>query len=82
MRSPDGIVPWRQRPTIFRKQSIARIPRWSLSHVSGKIPVTIVTGFLGSGKTTLIRHLLQNPGGRRWPCWSMNSARWASMARS
>jgi len=30
-----------------------------------KIPVTIVTGFLGSGKTTLIRHLLQHPGGRR-----------------
>lgn len=22
----DGLVPWRQRPTIFRKQSIARIP--------------------------------------------------------
>src|ERR1700760_3061836 len=31
----------------------------------GKIPVTIVTGFLGAGKTTLIRHLLQNAGGRR-----------------
>lgn len=30
-----------------------------------KIPVTIVTGFLGAGKTTLIRHLLANPGGRR-----------------
>ncbi|HTQ70384.1 MAG TPA: cobalamin biosynthesis protein CobW [Acidocella sp.] len=30
-----------------------------------KIPVTIVTGFLGAGKTTLIRHLLTNPGGRR-----------------
>lgn len=30
-----------------------------------KIPVTIVTGFLGSGKTTLIRHLMQNAGGRR-----------------
>lgn len=30
-----------------------------------KIPVTIVTGFLGAGKTTLIRHLLQNAGGRR-----------------
>jgi cobalamin biosynthesis protein CobW len=30
-----------------------------------KTPVTIVTGFLGSGKTTLIRHLLQNPQGRR-----------------
>lgn len=30
-----------------------------------KIPVTVVTGFLGSGKTTLIRHLLQNNQGRR-----------------
>jgi cobalamin biosynthesis protein CobW len=30
-----------------------------------KIPVTVVTGFLGTGKTTLIRHLLRNPGGRR-----------------
>ena len=32
---------------------------------AGKIPATIVTGFLGAGKTTLIRHLLENPGGRR-----------------
>ncbi|TFL19085.1 cobalamin biosynthesis protein CobW [Jannaschia formosa] len=30
-----------------------------------KIPATIVTGFLGAGKTTLIRHLLQNAQGRR-----------------
>ncbi len=30
-----------------------------------KVPCTIVTGFLGAGKTTLIRHLLENPGGRR-----------------
>jgi cobalamin biosynthesis protein CobW len=30
-----------------------------------RIPATIVTGFLGAGKTTLIRHLLQNPGGRK-----------------
>jgi cobalamin biosynthesis protein CobW len=30
-----------------------------------KIPVTIITGFLGAGKTTLIRQLLQNPEGRR-----------------
>ena len=30
-----------------------------------KTPVTVVTGFLGAGKTTLIRHLLQNPQGRR-----------------
>lgn len=30
-----------------------------------KTPVTIVTGFLGSGKTTLISHLIRNAGGRR-----------------
>jgi cobalamin biosynthesis protein CobW len=30
-----------------------------------KLPTTIVTGFLGSGKTTLMRHLLQNANGRR-----------------
>jgi cobalamin biosynthesis protein CobW len=30
-----------------------------------KTPVTIVTGFLGSGKTTLIRHLLRDPAGKR-----------------
>ncbi len=30
-----------------------------------KIPTTVITGFLGSGKTTLIRHLLRNADGRR-----------------
>jgi hypothetical protein len=30
-----------------------------------KIPVTVVTGFLGSGKTTLMRHILQNAKGLR-----------------
>jgi cobalamin biosynthesis protein CobW len=30
-----------------------------------KIPATIVTGFLGAGKTTMIRHLLEHAGGRR-----------------
>jgi cobalamin biosynthesis protein CobW len=29
-----------------------------------KTPVTIVTGFLGAGKTTLIRHVLENAKGR------------------
>lgn len=24
--TPDGLVPWRDRPTVFRKQSVARIP--------------------------------------------------------
>lgn len=30
-----------------------------------KIPVTVITGFLGAGKTTLIRNLLQNNHGKR-----------------
>jgi cobalamin biosynthesis protein CobW len=30
-----------------------------------KIPVTVITGFLGAGKTTLVRHLMQNAQGRR-----------------
>jgi cobalamin biosynthesis protein CobW len=32
---------------------------------AAKIPATIVTGFLGAGKTTLIRHVLENARGRR-----------------
>ncbi len=30
-----------------------------------KIPATVITGFLGAGKTTLIRHILANANGRR-----------------
>ncbi|NOX72617.1 MAG: cobalamin biosynthesis protein CobW [Alphaproteobacteria bacterium] len=33
--------------------------------MQAKIPATIVTGFLGAGKTTLIRHMLQNANGKR-----------------
>lgn len=30
-----------------------------------KVPTTVITGFLGAGKTTLIRHILENANGRR-----------------
>ena len=30
-----------------------------------RIPATIVTGFLGAGKTSLVRHLVEHAGGRR-----------------
>jgi cobalamin biosynthesis protein CobW len=33
--------------------------------LSRKIPVTVITGFLGAGKTSLVRHLLENAGGRK-----------------
>jgi cobalamin biosynthesis protein CobW len=35
------------------------------SRILSKIPTTVITGFLGAGKTTLIRHLLENAKGRR-----------------
>jgi len=33
--------------------------------MSEKIPATVITGFLGAGKTTLIRHMLANANGRK-----------------
>ncbi len=38
---------------------------WSRDALAGKIPLTLVTGFLGSGKTTLISKLLLHPDMRR-----------------
>ena len=40
------------------------MPNLSDTNLS-KIPVTVITGFLGAGKTTLIRHLMANPQGKR-----------------
>jgi cobalamin biosynthesis protein CobW len=34
--------------------------------VPARIPATVVTGFLGAGKTSLIRHLVETAGGRRF----------------
>src|SRR3979490_2329098 len=36
-----------------------------MTRSSARVPCTIVTGFLGAGKTTLIRHVLQHSQGRR-----------------
>ncbi|MEX1035224.1 MAG: cobalamin biosynthesis protein CobW [Sneathiella sp.] len=33
--------------------------------MSEKIPATVITGFLGAGKTSLIRNLIENSGGRK-----------------
>ena len=33
--------------------------------MTGKIPTTVITGFLGAGKTSMIRHLLATARGRR-----------------
>ena len=49
---------------VHRRRPAARLERIAMTGLS-RIPATIVTGFLGAGKTTLIRHLLQNAGGRK-----------------
>jgi cobalamin biosynthesis protein CobW len=33
--------------------------------MTSKVPATVITGFLGAGKTTLVRHLMENNQGRR-----------------
>ena len=33
--------------------------------INGKIPATVITGFLGAGKTSMIRHLLATANGKR-----------------
>ena len=33
--------------------------------MASKVPATVITGFLGAGKTTLIRHMLENADGKR-----------------
>lgn len=38
---------------------------WDLDSSRQRLPVTVLTGFLGSGKTTVLNHLLQQPALRR-----------------
>ena len=52
--APRLTFPGREPPWLNLKENML-----------SKIPTTVITGFLGAGKTTLIRHLLQNAKGRR-----------------
>jgi G3E family GTPase len=49
------LFPSREAGRFGRRQKYAR---------GARLPVTIVTGFLGAGKTTLVRHFLTTPEGR------------------
>ena len=49
---------------LFPSQSASRFGRRQKRERGNKLPVTIVTGFLGAGKTTLVRRFLDTPEGK------------------
>ncbi len=49
---------------LFPSQSASRFGRRQKRERGSRLPVTVVTGFLGAGKTTLVRKFLQSPEGR------------------
>jgi G3E family GTPase len=49
---------------LFPSQSASRFGRRQKRERGARIPVTIVTGFLGAGKTTLVRRFLATPEGQ------------------
>lgn len=46
---------------IFAAMAMPKTPKV----IEKTLPLTILGGFLGAGKTTMLNHLLQNPGGRK-----------------
>lgn len=49
---------------LFRSSDAGPFGRRQRRERGGRIPVTIVTGFLGAGKTTLVRRFLSTPEGQ------------------
>ena len=61
-RPPAGPTP-RLKPHWI--QGVSQRPQRRSHLMPAKIPATVITGFLGAGKTTLIRHMLANAEGKR-----------------
>ena len=49
---------------LFPSPSAGRFGRRQKRERGARIPVTVITGFLGAGKTTLVKHFLETPEGR------------------
>src|SRR6187399_1375226 len=49
---------------LFPSTSQTRFGRRQKRERGSRLPVTIVTGFLGAGKTTLVRRFLETPEGK------------------
>src|SRR5206468_4513368 len=60
---PSRTCPQAHHRTRAAGETRRTIPGAAMS--VAKVPCTIVTGFLGAGKTTLVRHVLENADGRR-----------------
>jgi G3E family GTPase len=49
---------------LFPSPSAGRFGRRQKRERGARIPVTVITGFLGAGKTTLVKHFLETPEGQ------------------
>jgi G3E family GTPase len=49
---------------LFPSPAAGRFGRRQKRERGARIPVTVITGFLGAGKTTLVKHFLETPEGR------------------
>src|SRR5215831_14395278 len=51
----------REHVMAYHPSPIASEPHMTASEPSSPVPVTLLTGFLGSGKTTVLNHVLKQP---------------------
>jgi cobalamin biosynthesis protein CobW len=63
LQYPDALRAWKK--AFAGRLDPGSVTEVGMRQTMSKIPVTIVTGFLGAGKTTLIRHVLETAAGRR-----------------
>jgi G3E family GTPase len=49
---------------LFPSPAAGRFGRRQKRERGARVPVTVITGFLGAGKTTLVKHFLETPEGR------------------
>src|SRR4029078_11553097 len=59
--------PFRKPVSTFRGSCRGGFPRMSSEQVqSEKLPVTVLTGYLGAGQTTLLNRILSEPHGKKY----------------